>query len=244
MAAGVIAKGLMNYNHGPLQEGQFLKRYKRFFADVKLGNETVVAHVANTGSLKGVCDKPHACRVEHNNDPNRKLKYTLMQVGIDTTWVGVNTHLANTLVHEAWKNQQIPHWRKYTNIQPEYKLSKETRLDFLLSNTAHKHYVEVKSVTLAEGSCALFPDAVTERGQKHLRELISLLGPNSSAEIFYVIQRTDCTEFAPAATIDPVYAILLKEAQEAGVKVSAFPVTLERDRISLDTSKDIKIVCR
>jgi len=232
----------MKYNNGALTSGQFLKRYKRFFADVQVGGQTVVAHVANTGSLKGVCDTPHDCRIEFNDNPERKLKYTLMQVKTANSWVGVNTHLANQLVWEAWQNKKIPHWLNFTECQREYKISKESRLDFCLSNTTRKHFVEVKSVTYAQGNVALFPDAVTTRGQKHLKDLMGLISKTTTAEILFVIQRTDCTEFSPAEDIDPEYARLLREAQAAGVTLSAYSATPERDRIELNNEKKITIV--
>lgn len=232
----------MDYNQ-PLIEGQFLKRYKRFFADVQLGGEIVVAHVPNTGSLKGICDQPRPCRVLKNDDPTRKLKYTLEQVKTDTSWVGVNTHRANEIVWEAFQRKMIPHWAEYQDGSREVKISAETRLDMkLTSSQKPEHFVEVKSVTLAEGECALFPDAVTTRGQKHIRELIELQKAGHTTELFFLVQRTDCVTFAAAQNIDPEYAELLTKAHSAGVKISIYPAILMNNRIELNAEKNLKLL--
>ncbi len=232
----------------PLIEAQFLKRYKRFFADVRLASgETVVAHVPNTGSLRGVCDAgtktPLPCRILKSNDPKRKLAYTLEQVQVNNVWVGVNTHRANEFAWQAFADKLISHWAPYTDGAREVKISDESRLDLRLENkkTGHAHFVEVKSVTLArsqnkKSSCtALFPDSETTRGQKHLRDLMRLqLEPNTTTEILFVVQRSDCLDFAPAEDIDPEYARLLREAQAAGVQISAYPVRLTAVGAELD----------
>ena len=213
-----------------VREGTFLKRYKRFFADVKLGNETVVAHVANTGSLKSAVEAGAPCLVTDAENPERKLKYTLEAVQTAAgAWVGVNTSWPNHLAMEAYQTQVFPHWKRFDQAKAEVKLSPETRIDLVLtdSKTEKKHYIEVKNVTMASGDLsskkgtAHFPDAVTERGQKHLRELMKLVGEGHSAEIFFAIQRSDCETFSPADEIDPEYGRLLREAQKAGVIVTA-----------------------
>jgi sugar fermentation stimulation protein A len=223
----------------PILEGRFVKRYKRFFADLELEGQLVTAHVPNTGSLISCLEVGASCWVSSNNDPKRKLKYTLQMVEAHGSKVGVNTGLANALVAEAFQNRAIPHWQKFDCLQAEVKLSAETRLDFALwkssaerpvsdkitlqnLNSSSLHFVEVKNVTLAEGSIAMFPDAVTTRGQKHLDELVGLVDAGHTAEIFFVVQREGCTSFSPARDIDPVYAEKLERAQNAGVIVSAW----------------------
>ena len=226
-----------------LSEGQFLKRYKRFFADVELTvngrNKKVVAHVANTGSLRGVCDKSAPCRVAYHNDPNRKLKYSLEHVQLETSWVGVNTRLANDIAAEAFELKLFKHWRHFSEMQREFRISDKTRLDFRFTDPrGHFHFVEVKSVsmaTLGGGGevVAQFPDSPTARGQKHLEELMALVqqGPRSknSAEIFFVVQRTDSRTFSPAELIDKKYAELLRQAHIAGVQISTYAVDLTPD---------------
>ena len=226
-----------------LKQGQFLKRYKRFFADVALNGETVVAHVPNTGSLKGVNIAGQPCRVSESDNPERKLKFTLEMIQAPSgAWVGVNTSTPNTvmketLFHAVKENrifaESLKHWTDYSEVKPEYKISKETRLDFCLYNSEDgpKHFVEVKNTTLADGDIAKFPDAVTERGQKHLRELMSLIEKGNTAEIVFTIQRNDCTSFAPADDIDPEYGRLLREAIKAGVKVSPLVLAVSEDGV-------------
>lgn len=222
----------------PLLEGILLKRYKRFFADIKFENKTLIAHVPNTGSLLGVVETGAPCRFTMNSDPNRKLKATLQMIQVGKTWVGVNTQLPNKLVLEAYENNVIEHWRQYDSIQPEYKLNAKTRLDFALfkNDPAKKtcHFVEVKSVTMAQDETALFPDAVTSRGLKHLQELEDLCKAGHSAEMLYLVQRNDCRNFDIATDIDAEYGEGLLKAKKAGLIVSAYTVRIESDGIELD----------
>jgi len=215
---------------GPLKEGRFLKRYKRFFADIDLDGELLVAHVPNTGSLR-TCLFPDAPSiVTMSTDPKRKLKATLHFVKTPSGWAGVDTSLPNLLVFEAWEKGLLPHWSKLKAAKREYKLSKETRLDLVLAPNEkdleegkHLHFIEVKNVTYVDGKTALFPDAVTTRGQKHLQELMELRKKGFGAEIVFVVQRQGCENFGPADEIDPVYGTLLRQAQAAGVKITALP---------------------
>ncbi len=236
-----------------LIEGVFLKRYKRFFADVTLAGKTEVAHVANTGSLKSVNNPGSACLVSPADNPERKLRFTLEAIKSPAgSWVGVNTSLPNHLVREAFEQGVIPHWKKYENFRAEVKINAETRLDAVLTAGNKQHYVEVKNVTLAEVAVegtggtapkvfAMFPDAVTERGQKHLRELMALVGTGHTAEIFFTVQRSDCQEFRPADHIDPEYGRLLREAHKAGVVISAYVVDVGPEEIVI-RGKNLPVV--
>ncbi len=222
-------------------QGIFLKRYKRFFADVRLGKDIVVAHVANTGSLKSALVAEQKCLLTEAESEERKLRYSLQAVELPSGWVGVNTAWPNLLAKEAFEAQIFPHWKAYDQIQSEVKISKETRLDLLLTNskTGKKHYVEIKNVSMASGDVtnkkglAQFPDAVTERGQKHLRELMHLVEQGHSAELLFVLQRQDCIAFAPADEIDPVYGKLLREAKKAGVIITAATAEITPKEIKL-----------
>lgn len=212
----------------PLREGEFLKRYKRFFADVRLGQATTTAHVPNTGSLKTCLFPGSPCLVTESQNPARKLKATLHFLKTPTGWVGVDTSLPNRLASEAWENGVIGDWAEFKAARLEYKISKETRLDLVLAPTPAEleaktglHYVEIKNVTYAENGVALFPDAVTERGQKHLKELMALKRQGFGAELLFVVQRQDCDRFAPADAIDPEYGKLLRQARDAGVSLRA-----------------------
>ena len=226
-----------------LQEGRFLRRYKRFFADVEFNGQVHVAHVANSGSLKTVLSENARCLVSPAENPERKLRWSLEFVEVNGAWVGVNTSWPNKLVAEAAPNL----WPKFTWLKPEIKISKETRLDLLLSSkeitsevtkallTPKKcaknfykdlHFVEVKSVSMAHGELALFPDSVTARGQKHLNELLALKELGASVELVFVVQRSDCKTFAPADEIDPEYGKLLRQSVKVGLKVSAYPIEI------------------
>lgn len=226
----------------PVLEGLFLKRYKRFFVDFELDGEIKTAHCANTGSMFGLLQDRTPVRVTYTDDPKRKLKYGLQMIKANTSWVGVNTMLPNKLVWEAWEKGSFKHWKKYDSAKREYKLNPKTRLDMaLFKNEEVAHFVEIKNVTLAEKNVALFPDSKTERGQKHLKELIELVASGHSAEMLYVVQRTDCDTFSPAKDFDPEYARLLKEAKKAGVKISAYPVEMSSHQVELLTSRQLKI---
>jgi sugar fermentation stimulation protein A len=212
-----------------LREARLIKRYKRFFADVEIDGQTVVAHVPNTGSLKTCLYPGSPCIVSESTDPKRKLKATLHFVQTPSGWAGVNTSLPNQLVYEAWSEKRNPEWDAFRAARREYRISKESRIDLVLADDSghlasgkRLHHIEVKNVTYAEGSVARFPDAVTERGQKHLRELMRLKSEGHGAELVFVVQREGVTAFAPADDIDPVYGRLLREAREAGVTIRAY----------------------
>jgi sugar fermentation stimulation protein A len=223
----------------PLVKGQFEKRYKRFFADVVLEKGTEVAHVANTGSLKSCLAPGVDCLVKPADNPERKLKFSLEALKSPAgSWIGINTSVPGALVKEAFEAKTFKHWADFTAIESEVKLSAETRVDFVLGDgeinrkevlksKGRLHFVEIKNVTLASGDYALkkgrahFPDAVTERGQKHLRELIALVKKGHTAEIFFCVQRVDCIGFSPADEIDPEYGKLLRQARDAGVVITA-----------------------
>ncbi len=221
-----------------LISGVFLKRYKRFFADVEINGEVVVAHVPNTGSLKGVNVPGQPCLVSPSDNPERKLKYTLEMIQVPSgAWVGVNTATPNKIVKEAALAKLFPHWQKYSIVQSEVKINKESRLDLMLSNEGDefKHYIEIKNTTLLEGTVAQFPDSVTERGQKHLRELMLLKEQGHSVEIVFTVQRNDAKSFAPADLIDVEYGRLLRQAQKKGVIITPVVVNLSTIDVSLST---------
>lgn len=221
----------------PVRQGEFLKRYKRFFADVRLGNEVIVAHVPNTGSLKTCLFENSRAVWTESTNPARKLKATLQFLQTPTGWVGVNTALTNELVFEAWREGWVEDWRELKGSRREFKISPESRIDLVLAPTdAHLEqknglvFIEVKNVSLAENGVARFPDAVTTRGQKHLRDLMQLKSQGHGAEIVFVIQRQDCSTFSPADDIDPEYGRLLREAIKAGVKARAFACDIDPAR--------------
>ncbi len=214
------------YRYSTLYPGILLRRYKRFFADIELATgEVITAHCANTGPMTGVCTPGSLVQVSLSNNPKRKLPYTLemIQVGDnEPTWVGINTALPNQVVKLALEKHLFPQLGNYSQIKGEvvYGLDKSSRVDFLLtgSDTELPIYLEVKNTTWAQGRLALFPDTVTTRGQKHLRELMGIL-PDSRAVMLYLINRGDCTQFAPGDCADPLYGKMLREAVAIGLEV-------------------------
>ena len=228
------------YPYPNLETGILLRRYKRFFADIQLtSGEVITAHCPNTGPMTGVSTAGSLVKVSHSNNPKRKLLYTWEMIQVNDnqpTWVGVNTGLPNRVIKLALEQGLIPELgSSYKKIRCEFPYGKEqkSRVDFLLTSEASEElaaatlgmsallqstepserpiYLEVKSVTLAQGNLALFPDTVTTRGQKHLRELM-LLPPHARAVMLYFINRGDCTHFAPCDRADLVYGQLLREA--------------------------------
>lgn len=248
-----------------LVEGTLLKRYKRFFADVEFidpvtkKKRALTIHVPNTGSLKSVLAKPvqsQKCWFTLNEDPARKLKGTLQAVQtVQGVWVGVNTSNPNKIVQEA-AQQSIAsgqaffkHWGAHKYYKSEHKISKETRLDGVFyknegdleSKKSKLHYVEIKNTTLmteVDGvKHAQFPDAVTERGQKHLQELMDLIDEGHQAELIFTVQRNDTKFFSVAKDIDPEYARLFEKAVKKGLIVS--PVVVEIDQTLTILSKTV-----
>jgi len=220
----------MFFQYPDLYPGILLKRYKRFFADIQLSSgEIITAHCPNTGQMTGIALIGNPVLVSRSDNPKRKLAYTWEAIQVndnEPTWVGVNTNLPNKVVKLLLEKFLLPELSPYETIRPEvvYGQDKSSRIDFLLTGDKRPIYLEVKSTTLCQGRRALFPDTVTERGQKHLRELMAIL-PHSRAAMLYFINRGDCKEFAPGDRFDPVYGELLREAVSLGLEV--FPCRFE-----------------
>ena len=215
------------YSYPSLLEGKLIKRYKRFLADIELTTgEIITAHCPNTGPMIGVSTPGSSVLVSKSNNPKRKLAYTWEAIEVNDnqpTWVGVNTGLPNKVVKLALEQKLLPELaHRYDRFRPEvpYGKDKKSRIDFLLTGDDSQPpiYVEVKSVTLSQGTVALFPDTVTTRGQKHLRELMALL-PSAQPVMLYFINRSDCDSFAPGDRYDPEYGNLLRKAITAGVEI-------------------------
>ncbi len=212
------------YPYPPLQSGILLRRYKRFFADIKLDTgEEITAHCPNTGPMTGISTPGSPVQVSHHSDPKRKLAYTWEMIQVTENgpaWVGVNTGMPNKVVGAALDAGVLPELTGYGENQREVTYGQErSRIDFLLTQPEKPPaYVEVKSTTWAQGKLALFPDTVTTRGQKHIRELAALI-PNARVCMLYFINRGDCPEFAPGDEKDQHYGQLLRQARDAGLEV-------------------------
>jgi sugar fermentation stimulation protein A len=218
----------------PLYPGALIQRYKRFLADVELeSGEIVTAHCPNSGSMKGCAMPGSRVLLSLSGNPKRKLSYTWELVQVNGSWVGINTGLPNKLTAEAVRQGTIPELAGYDNIRPEVRYGKDSRIDLLLSGTRGLCYVEVKNVTLVEGNRALFPDAETLRGQKHLKELMREVRDGNRGVIFFVVQRADARALAPADAIDPEYGRLLRLAVKNGVEAFAWQAHVDPWEIRL-----------
>ena len=224
----------MKFNE-TLISGEFIKRYKRFFVDVKIGNEEVVAHCPNTGSMMGLIKKGNIVWLSKSNNPKRKLKYTLQIIEDQKTKVGINTHLTNKIVLDALSKRKIKNFKNLDKIQQEVKFGKNTRFDFLITEKDKKTFIEVKNVTLSRQSdIAEFPDAVTSRGLKHIQELLKARRKGFEIYLFFVIQRNDCSKFELAKDIDPEYCELLLKAVKKNLKILCYDCKFSTKGIKLN----------
>jgi sugar fermentation stimulation protein A len=204
----------------PLLPGRLVRRYKRFLADVTLEDGTpVTAHCANTGSMLGCAEPGSPVLLSEATNPARKLRYTWELVQVDGTWVGINTARANGIVAEAIEAGRIPELAGHTDIRREVPYGRNSRIDIFLTGGPGPTYVEVKNTTLAEGGTARFPDAVTERGRKHMEELARVVRAGNRAAVVFLVHRGDARQFRPADDIDPAYGKALRRAAKAGVMV-------------------------
>jgi sugar fermentation stimulation protein len=210
----------MSKNSKNFLTGKFIKRYKKFFVDVQLDSKKIVtAHCPNTGSIMGRLEKDNLVYLTEANDPNRKLKFTLEAIQSNGARVGENTHRANRMVEEAISKGKISELGKIVSFKREVKYGQNSRIDFLAQTKKEEIYVEVKKVTLSrEKSMAEFPDAVTERGLKHLNELSTLPTKSVRAVRLFLVQREECSKFKKAAEIDTKYAETFKKGKKKGVE--------------------------
>ncbi|AGF77367.1 sugar fermentation stimulation protein [Desulfocapsa sulfexigens DSM 10523] len=218
----------------PLQSATLVKRYKRFLADVTTAEgRKIIVYCPNTGTMRS-CSTPGS-QVMLSTSPNLNRKYpqTLEMIRENDTWIGVNTGLTNTIVAEAIHEGRIKEFQNIDRITREIVTSKSSRLDLLLEQRDKKIYVEIKNCSLVEEGWAMFPDAVTTRGTKHLEELASLVKQGHQGVIFFCIQRSDADRFRPAAHIDPVYASTLAEVSNKGVQIIAYQAEVRPESISI-----------
>ena len=224
----------MKFNNKLLQ-GTLVKRYKRFFVDIKYKNKTITAHCPNSGSMMGLLNKGNNVWFSESDNPKRKLKYTLQIVVVNNIPVGINTHLSNKIVLESLINKKIKNLIRFTNIKSEAKFSDNTRFDFLISNNKEKCFLEVKNVTLLrQDNIAEFPDAITSRGTKHLKELIKAKRKGYESYMLYLIQRDDCKFFKIANDIDEEYKNTFDEALNNGVKMLCYDCKLSSEEIIIN----------
>ncbi len=214
--------------------GTLVKRYKRFMADVTLENgDVVTAHCPNSGSMTGCAEPGRPVYISFHDNPKRKLKYTWELIDMPDSLVGVNTLVPNRLVKKSIEDGRVEELKGYDTVKAEVKIDTGSRLDLLLTKGDEKCFVEIKNCTLVEDGAALFPDAVTTRGRKHLVELQELASEGCRCAMFYLIQRMDAKTFGPADHIDPAYGEELRKAMKNGVEVLIYDVVIDLERIVL-----------
>ena len=224
-----------------LIKGKFIKRYKRFFVDIKVDNKTVTAHCPNTGSMMGLLGETNEVFITKNDDPKRKLKYTLDIIKVKKNLVGVNTHFANKIAFHGLSNNLIKEVANNDIIKPEVFFNKETRFDFLIEKNKQKIFVEVKNVTLfRDEKIAEFPDAVTSRGSKHLKALIEATQKGYKTYLLFLVQIQGVESFKIAKDIDNVYYENYLLAKKAGVNFLAYRCKINSKEIKIE--KKIKII--
>ena len=224
-----------------LIKGKLIKRYKRFFADVKINKKIVTAHCPNTGSMKGLLEEGNEVYLYKNDDPKRKLKYGLEIIRANKKLVGVNTHLANKIVNHGLENNLISELKNSDTIRSEVFFDKETRFDFLLEKNNQKIFVEVKNVTLfRDKETAEFPDAITSRGSKHLLTLINAIKKGYKSYLLFLVQVQNMKKFKIARDIDNEYYKNYLIARNSGVNFLAYRCKISTKEILIE--KKIKII--
>jgi len=219
-----------------LLHGTLIKRYKRFFVDIKYKNKIITAHCPNSGSMMGLVNKANNAWFSESSNLKRKLKYTLEIVEVNKKLIGINTQRTNKIVLEALYKKKIKKLVKFNSIKTEVKFSNDTRFDFLISNNKEKCFLEVKNVTLArKNNIAEFPDAITSRGTKHLKQLINAKKKGFVSYMLYLVQRDDCQSFKIAKDIDQEYKIAFDKALKSGVKILCYNCKLSNEEIKLNS---------
>jgi len=224
-----------------LIKGKLVKRYKRFFAEIRLDKEVVVAHCPNTGSMMGLLNEKNEVYISKNDNPKRKLKYTLEIIKVNKNLVGVNTHFANKIAYHGLSNNLIKEISNNDNIKPEVFFDKETRFDFLVEKNKQKIFVEVKNVTLFRNeNTAEFPDSITSRGSKHLKALIEAIKKGYKSYLLFLVQIQGIESFKIAKDIDKEYYENYLLAKKAGVIFLAYRCKIDSKEIKIE--KKIKII--
>jgi sugar fermentation stimulation protein A len=231
-------------NLPPVVFGTLIRRYKRFLADVELDDgSTITAHCPNTGRMTTCAEPGWRVALSDSGNPKRKYRYTWELAHNGSCWICVNTGRANQVAFEAISEGIVPAFKGYAEVLREQRFG-NSRFDLLLRNGDDLCYIEVKNVTLlADDGCYAFPDAVTERGRKHLNELVEVVKAGHRAAMLYVIPRSDGTAFRAAHEIDPDYASALKMAVAAGVEVHAWQAAVSFDALRLDAAVSQDLGC-
>ena len=223
-----------------LIKGKLIKRYKRFFTDIKVNKEIITAHCPNTGSMLGLLNEDNEVWVSKNDDPKRKLKYTLEIIKVKNILVGVNTHLANKIVLEGLSNNYLKEFNNLDKVKPEVFYNKETRFDFLIKKQNRESFIEVKNVTLfRNGMVAEFPDSPTTRGSKHLITLIDAKNKGFKSYVIFLVQIEKMTKFKIARDLDKNYYNNYLLAKKSGVQFLAYRCKIDPKEIKIERKLEI-----
>ena len=223
--------------------GVLVKRYKRFFADIKLENKIITAHCPNPGSMFKLLEKGNNVWVTESSNKKRKLKYTLQIIEVNNNKFCINTHITNKIVHESLEEKLIENLKDYNFIRPEKKFGSDTRFDFLLNDTINnkKAFLEVKSVTLSrKKGHAEFPDSITSRGKKHIENLILANEQGYESYLMFLIQIENCKSFSIASDIDPEYSNIFNDALKKNIKILCYDCKFSNKGIKVNNK--IKIL--
>lgn len=218
---------------GKVLEASFVKRVNRFTALINLNGITEAAHVANSGRMRELLVPEARVVVVEQSKESRKTKFDLVAVYYNDVWVSIDSRVPNRILEQAWKHQSLHHFKGMLEYRREVKVGK-SKLDFLLQFTDKTCYVEAKSVTLVKDKTAMFPDAPTERGTRHLMELIELVKEGHRGAVIFIVQREDAVEFTPNFVMDPEFAMALEKAQNNGVGVYAYKCRVNTKVISIE----------
>ena len=219
-----------------LIKGKLIKRYKRFFSDIKVNNRIVTAHCPNTGSMMGLLNEGNDVWLTKNEDPKRKLKFTFEIIKVSRKLIGVNTHRANRIVEHGLINNTLKEFQDISKIKPEFKYDENTRFDFLCD----EKIIEVKNVTLLRNKdISEFPDSITSRGSKHLKKLINSIKKGYKPYVLFLTQIQGISNFRIAKDIDNEYQKNYLEAKKAGVKFLAYGCIVSNKEIKIDNEINI-----
>ena len=209
-------------------QGILLRRYKRFLADIRLNDGRVITvHCPNSGSMRGCSDPGSRVIISWSDNPARKYPWSLEMVRLRDFWIGVHTGRTNHLVQEGLEEGTIDAFGRVISISREVRAGSGSRLDFLLETVSGPVYLEVKHCSLAQDGAGLFPDAVTARGAKHMRELEALADAGMQAAVLFCVQRADARTCSVAAQIDPAYALAVHKAAARGVRFLAWQTEVQ-----------------
>ncbi len=231
---------VINMLYETIVHGIFKKRHNRFIAEVSINEKTERVHVKNTGRCKELLISGVEVLLEHVNRPNRKTNYSLIAVNKNGNWINIDSQAPNQVVYEGIQSRKIADFGEVTYLKRETTFQ-SSRFDFYYENEKEKGFIEVKGVTLEKDGVAMFPDAPTTRGTKHVRELIDATQEGYAATVLFVVQMKGCSVFRPNVEMDPAFTEALIEAKEKGVRIFVYDCIVSEDTLTIDQPVPLKI---